>query len=167
MIGKQHAGNEIGRMIGLDYFPSDKKAVNELIGALCFAATEAIATTVVNDWLESQNQRPTPADLRRMVMSENQKWAEYLEQQKIAPDIVCKRCGDCGLYGGQIGTGFDGLWYWCNCETAFTRKERQPDLVDDANVARAYLLTKYGPKTLQGMIGQRAQTGPEPYNGEF
>jgi hypothetical protein len=167
MIGKQHAGNEIGRLIGLNFFPSDPKAVKELVAALTFASTEAIATTVINDWLESENQRPTPADIRRMVMSENQKWAEYLERQKIAPDIVCKRCGDCGIYGGQIGTQYDGPWHWCTCETGLVRKERQPDLVDEANEKRSYLLTKYGPKTLQGMIGARAKTGPEEYHGEF
>ncbi len=171
MIDRKHAANEIGRLIGLNFFPTDQKALKELVTSLSFAATEIIATAVINEWLESQNQRPTPADLRRMVAAENVKHEERMEQARIVPIANCKRCGDCGLYGGQIGTAYDGPWKWCECDAADVRRNAAPGLVDEANEARQRLLARFGPKSLQAMIGERAkeakiQPGSD-YHGDF
>lgn len=73
MIGKREAHGQIARMTGLDFFPLDELAVDELVQALATSDTEEIAKYVVDDWLAGQSSRPTPADLHRIVSDENQR----------------------------------------------------------------------------------------------
>ena len=176
MIDKKHAGNEIGRLIGQDYFPSDPAAIRELVTALSFSATEIIATVVINEWLEEKTNRPTPADLRRLVASHNERFREDQKRYQDTRPIVygCRRCQDCGLYGGQVGTGeFDGPWKWCECRSGIDRKQkeleqvessmRQFDSVAEAFLARVKLIRRLGNKPIMAM----SQAHEDVYYGEL
>ena len=184
MIDRKHASNEIGRLIGTDYFPSEVKAQKELITALTYALTEPIATAVINEWLLTMRTRPTPADLRGMVAQQNEKYrTDKQAAEDSAPKVYgCYHCHDHGLYGGQIGTGqFDGPWKWCDCSAGRERRARELeeiemgrgmdsmrrsprvlDSVAEANQAREKLIRKFGPKTIKRMVSD-----PEAYHGEF
>lgn len=174
MISKHDAGQEIGRLIGLDYFPSDPKAINELVVALTYAETNIIAVAVINEWLEDQSRRPTPAALRRMVADHNEARKATMreegdrEQQAMRPD--CSRCGDHGFVGGYVGTSHDGPWGWCECSVAHRKYTDDPELVDRANVARTKLIAAFGEGNLGGMVGKLSKRKPhlgDEYFGAF
>jgi len=67
-----------------------------------------------------------------------------LEGPILASSASCKRCDDCGHYGGDLPPSrYAGPWKWCNCATAMERKNREPNLVDEANRVRDGLLAKF------------------------
>jgi len=72
MITPKFAASQIGRMANLDYFPTEAKARQELIKALGTADNEAVAIAVVDGWIKSENQRPTPADIFRLIEEHKQ-----------------------------------------------------------------------------------------------
>ena len=127
MIDKKHAGNEVGRMIGLDYFPTNGRAIAELVSVLRLSDTEAIATMVVNDWIEASRERPTPADLRRMVAGYNELRKQRIQQEHeaIQRPSECSLCDDSGIVGGVLdGKGRDaGPARWCSCRAAELRRD--------------------------------------------
>ena len=166
MIPKTVAGEEISRLVGLDFFPNDKKGVAELVTALSFSATEEIATAVIDEWLETERQRPMPVDLRRMVGAKNEARADKLAAASAPTAVYCIRCQDCGLYGGHIGTAYDGPWKWCDCAAARRRMEREPHLVIEANSARNKLLALYPDPARNPVAGHRHRLD-DAYHGEF
>lgn len=67
-IDRKFASAQVQRMGGTEYFNAlSDDAVRELARALATSPNEAIAVTVVNEWLEKQTERPTPADLYRAI----------------------------------------------------------------------------------------------------
>ena len=78
---------------------------------------------------------------------------------------ACATCGGDGLYGGRIGTQFDGPWKWCDCPAGRDRREKEPDAVAEGNIAREKLIRRFGPKPLPGMLRQLAEN--DAYHGEF
>ena len=81
-------------MVGLQFFPNEKSAQTELVKALEFASSPEIARTVVDDWLAQSTDRPTPADLRRMISDHN---AKAIDRRG--------KCRDCG------GAGCTTAWF--------------------------------------------------------
>ncbi len=88
----------------------------------------------------------------------------------------CKRCQDCGLYGGFIGTAYDGPWKWCDCPSGVERREREPHLLEESNTAREKLIRRFGSKPLQQMVripeahlvvGKPRERNPDDYHGDF
>jgi hypothetical protein len=75
----------------------------------------------------------------------------------------CNRCHGHGCYGGVLGTQFAGIWKWCNCAAGLERREREPDLVAQANRAREIITT---PKA-RGKGLQPVRDLLELYYGEF
>ena len=67
---------QLTRMMGLNFFPADKPAQLELAKALQAANSPEIIKAVVDEWLASNSDRPTPADLRRLVGDKNQERAQ-------------------------------------------------------------------------------------------
>jgi hypothetical protein len=174
VIDKHSAGQEIGRLIGLDYFPSDPKAIRELVTALTFADTEIIASAVINEWLEGQTQRPTPAALRRMVADHNESRRTRLrddaEREQQQATYHCALCHDQGFRGGHIGTKYDGPWEWCTCGVGRRKQDDYPGLVGEANMARDKLIETFGATAIPGMVeqfGKRKPHLPDAYFGEF
>lgn len=78
---------------------------------------------------------------------------------------ACATCGGDGLYGGRIGTRFDGPWKWCDCPAGRDRREKEPDAVAEGNIAREKLIRRFGPKPLPGMLRLLAED--DAYHGEF
>lgn len=138
MIEKGYAVKEIRRMIGLSFFPKEAEGQAELVKALMTARTEVVATTVINEWLDTQSERPTPADIRRMVGNHHAADEARIAQESRERPVVhrCNLCGDDGIVGGHY-TGTDLTpWRWCVCTTALRRRRAEPDLVDRSNVVR-------------------------------
>ncbi len=95
MIDDKIAGREIGRMIGLDFFPREKAAMKELVSALACASTEPIAVAVISGWIADCTQCPKPADIRRLVGDKNTERAQ-----------AAKKCEECGGSGFVIVEGW-------------------------------------------------------------
>lgn len=73
MIGKMRAAQEIQRLAATNYFAAlNETGVNELVRMLIFADSEIVGVAVINQWLEEQTERPTPADLRQLVTVHNE-----------------------------------------------------------------------------------------------
>jgi len=73
--------------------------------------------------------------------------------------VNCNRCGGRGTLGGGLpGQKYEGPWRWCGCPASMELREREPNLIDEANVARLKLVRQMKPvKVLQG----------DGYQGEF
>lgn len=54
--------------------------------------------------------------------------------------MSCSHCQDRGYYGGRMNGQYAGPWKWCSCAAASELRERQPELMDQANRAREKLL---------------------------
>jgi hypothetical protein len=67
-ISRKFASDQVKRLAGTEYFAAlSDEAIIELKRAMETAPNEVIATVVINDWLATQRQRPTPADLHTMI----------------------------------------------------------------------------------------------------
>lgn len=125
MINRGHAGNEIGRLIGLNYFPTDRKAVAELVTALSFARNEIIATAVINDWLESSSERPTPADIRRLVANHNEGAAARQPVQEVdRGPIRCAICRDWGIRETIQAADLRSVASYCDCSAGYLLRQK-------------------------------------------
>lgn len=93
MTDRKFATEQISRMIGLDFFPSDTKAQKELVDSLCWAKTDAIAVATINEWVQGQPRRPTPADIRRIVADHNERYDRLLERSRPK----CNVCDGTGM----------------------------------------------------------------------
>lgn len=68
MISRKIAMLQCNRLAGTEYFGAlSDECVDELVAAIRSARDEGVALSVVNEWLATQKQRPTPADLYRMI----------------------------------------------------------------------------------------------------
>lgn len=95
MIGKMRALQEVHRLRVTNYFAMlDDDGIGELARMLTFSENEIIAVAVINLWLEENSERPTPADIRRLVESQNS--LTKTDQQRKTE--ACRVCG---------GTGFE------------------------------------------------------------
>jgi hypothetical protein len=85
---------QVRRFRVTNYFAMlDEDSIGELAKMLSFAANEIVAVAVVNLWLEDQTERPTPADIRRLVEAQNA-LTETDQQRKTKS---CRVCGGTGL----------------------------------------------------------------------
>jgi hypothetical protein len=86
---------QVRRLRATNYFSTlDEASIGELAKMLSFAENEIVAVAVINIWLEEQTERPTPADLRRLVEAQN-------ALTTSAPKQKTATCAICG------GTGFE------------------------------------------------------------
>lgn len=89
MITEKEASKQLARMAGMNFFPrsasaEDAAALRELRNAMQTADTPEIAESVTNDWLATNTDRPTPADLRSLIFEKN--------APKMVADAKCKLC---------------------------------------------------------------------------
>jgi hypothetical protein len=94
VIGKNTAAAQVQRMTGLDFFPREKAALQDLIYAVQVASTDEIAERIVTLWIETEKDAPKPAQIRVMMYAANEKRKEHLAK--------CPACG---------GSGFVTVWY--------------------------------------------------------
>jgi hypothetical protein len=174
VIDKKHAGNEIGRLVGLDYFPTNRAAIEELVTVLSLSETDIIATAVINAWLEESRERPTPADLRRLVASHNEARRERISRQLHIVPVRhrCPRCQDCGFFGGYLPPHpYAGPWKWCDCIIAREKQHSEPGVVEDANAAREKLIGRFAGRVYRGTCRNRPPDDMTPlaeiYHGDF
>lgn len=190
MIDEKPAIEQLQRLHKLNYFPNVKERQGmidfiELRTALQNADTPEIAKAVIDAWMAGSPDCPTPYDLRFAAnklneeRSENRYW-----KPPSAPQYSCKRCQDCGLYGGELYGQFAGPWKWCDCPAGVERREREhaeiaagkhkhslyPDVfidvdsVAEGNQAREKILRRWpGAKSEKQAIQQQA----EVYHGDF
>src|SRR5580658_1103410 len=139
MIGRLRAAQEVHRLRVTNYFATlDEDAVGELARMLTFADTETIVVAVVNQWLEEQTERPTPADLRRLVAEHN-----IARQQNAEPLVTtykCVKCQESGICGGDMSGPDTRPWEWCDCPESWPIRSKSPLLVEEANKVRTRLL---------------------------
>ena len=93
MIDPKEAAKQVQRLSGLDFFPKEAAAQKEMRLALECAASDAIAASVVTDWLATASDAPKPAELRRMAYDLNERFKEQVGR--------CKACS---------GSGFVTVW---------------------------------------------------------
>jgi hypothetical protein len=72
MISRDAAIDQFMRMSGLSFQPKGKGR-EELLEAIRTAATSAVAHHCVSTWLESQTAFPKPAEIRALIVSENER----------------------------------------------------------------------------------------------
>jgi hypothetical protein len=138
MIGKLRALQEVNRLRVTNYFTLlDDEGIGELGRMLSFADTEIIAVAVVNQWIEEQTERPTPADIRRLVAFHNEaRQQRVVEPAQALPAWKCKPCEDSGLRGGNSIP-----WEWCDCPAAVMLRESSEDgYLDRLNQQRNNLM---------------------------
>jgi|ERR1700723_310364 len=85
-----------------------------------------------------------------------------------APQVLddsCSRCYGHGIYGGHIGTKFDGPWKWCDCPAGVERQQRQPALIAESNTCREKCIRLEGRRNGKGL--QPVGALFEPYHGAF
>lgn len=148
MIDARFCADQVARLIPLPFFPSEPKKQTELVKMLQFARTELLVIATIDSWLESNSKMPTPHDLREIIASLN---IEHDQREKRAEELIpahyrCSRCQDHGFYGGSIGGRYAGPWHWCDCGAAADRRERDPDLVEEANAERGRLIRIFAPR---------------------
>jgi len=90
-ISRKFAASQVARLAGTEYFGAlSDEAVLELQRALSTAPNEAIAVVVINDWLTANTERPTPADLYRLIRHHGPKpeyWSrEYPEPEPLSDE---------------------------------------------------------------------------------
>ena len=130
---------QVRRFRATNYFAMlDEGSVGELAKMLTYAETEIIAVAVVNQWLEEQTERPTPADLRRLITVHNE--ARERGAEPLITTHKCVRCQDSGICGGDIGGEDARPWEWCDCPESWPIRSKHPELVEDANKVRRKLL---------------------------
>jgi hypothetical protein len=92
MITKEFARDQIKRLAGLDHYPSEKEAFNELVGALQSAENENRAKAAVDD-LARNADCAKPGDIRRVLLAHSQ--GEYTRPAWDA-GALCQRCQSIG-----------------------------------------------------------------------
>jgi hypothetical protein len=116
--------DQIMRLSGLDFFPVHQGGAKELVDALVrFARGESVeerqahAVSVVDFWLyhEEQNQRPTPAEIKRICA------AVPVSGAQLPP--ACSRCADVDF----IVVERNGLSATTRCACPRGRRLRQLD----------------------------------------
>ena len=126
MIDAKEAAKQVQRLSGLDFFPKEAAAQKEMRLALECAASDAIAASVVSDWLATASDAPKPAELRRMAYDLNERHKKQVK--------YCRKCS---------GTGFVTIWKLVtyhgksfNIKTSERVPEEQiRDLADKLNAA--------------------------------
>ena len=87
MISEGYAHSQVMRMSGMKYFPREGGGVGELVLAAASADTELNCWIAISEFTESEQECPTPADVRRTI-------------QRLKKPVERKTCETCG------GTGF-------------------------------------------------------------
>lgn len=68
MISRKLAEREVNRLAGTNFFGALKDpAIAELVQALRSSRNEIVAVATINEWLAGSSERPTPADLYRII----------------------------------------------------------------------------------------------------
>ena len=139
MIGAAFALGQVRRLKVTNFFAMlDENGLGELARMLGYAENEIIAVAVINQWLEEQTERPTPADLRRLVAIHNE--ARAADVEPLATTYKCNRCTDSGMCGGDLAGPDARPWEWCECPESWAIRSRAPLLVEQANQVRRRLL---------------------------
>jgi hypothetical protein len=94
--------------------PENRTIVDELAAALRCAASDVIASVVIDNWITGEDRMPTPASIRRLVEAENARAAEHSEA--AARTAACAWCGGTGFEIVERG-GLSGAKI-CRCRTA-------------------------------------------------
>lgn len=162
MTGVNFAVEQVRRLRVTNYFAMlDEDSVGELARMLTYAANEIITVAVINQWLEEQTERPTPADLRRLVALHNE--ARSQDVEPLATTYKCNKCQDSGMCGGDFAGPDARPWEWCDCPESWPIRSNNPTLVEDANKVLRRLLV--APRTLK--VVPRAHQDVEKVYGDL
>ena len=91
MLERDFVREQVRRLSGLSFFPSELEALGEIINALREAPDEGAAKQFVTDWLRSNPEAPKPAEIYSHF--DGAKPPAPLEVRK---DPECSICGDTG-----------------------------------------------------------------------
>ena len=87
MISETYAAQQVARLDCTDYFSElTPNGLKELRLSVQAAKTEEIAERVVTDWIRYNRVRPTPADLREAIWTENDKLEQVKPIELPIPD---------------------------------------------------------------------------------
>ncbi len=138
MIDAKFADSQIKRLAGLDFFPTGKDAVKELVLALMVSETDAIAARVVTDFLNERTAAPKPAEIRQAAYTENERIQEAAAPEKPAYHH-CPTCRDSGI-SDVDPSSLHSIAAYCACEVGRRRSRgSDPYSPEIVNAARAKL----------------------------
>lgn len=92
MIGVLFAQQQVDRLLGLKCFVAGEhkqSAITEMVTAMQSAEDVAAAMAFVNDWVNEQDEWPTPAQIRRIL------WETHDKLHKITN--TCQVCNGTGM----------------------------------------------------------------------
>lgn len=108
MIDLEYAKKQVMRLAELNSFPIAVEGITELtIAAQCADSYEA-CDRAINEFTQYATDCPKPAELRRTIFTENERYAEHRKKTK------CSRCGGIGFISGVflVTKHFDGERAW-------------------------------------------------------
>lgn len=173
MISEAFAIDQLGRIMGMVGFPKGRDSgsyIKEMRKAIQCARSEAIAEQTISDLLREFKRCPSVADIYEAVTAENHRGDSapvFAEQHHR-----CGQCQDSGYHGGELPPHPDARpWRWCVCVAMRERREKEPNLVAEANANREKLIARFAGKTFRG---PKRGTPPddmtplaEIYHGDF
>jgi|SRR5579885_2473400 len=122
MVDGRIVADLMERLGGLDYYPRDNQmAQRDLRDAIRAAATDAIALSIVNDWIQYESKSPKPAELRRLILEENEK-REREQDAPIERSAHCPTCRDTGIKESIRTDNIRSVASYCSCPAG---KDRQ------------------------------------------
>jgi len=98
MISEDLAKDQVLRLSGLDYFPLEPKAAQELVLAAMDAKTDDVCKKAFDSLCHDAVRCPVPADIRRMVRVENDKLEAKPENPLKSSGPLCKTCQSNGYF---------------------------------------------------------------------
>jgi hypothetical protein len=111
MIDRPSAKLQVRRLSGLDFFPADDVAVEELISAALEAENHEACRKAFDSLIYDANRCPTPGDIRRVVRIENERFKSTWANPIKPSEPLCAKCQSNG-YFERPGGVFDR----CDCD---------------------------------------------------
>jgi hypothetical protein len=110
MIDKKPALEQVKRFAGLEFYPTEREALQELLHAMQVASSEAIAKSFTADWLGYETACPKPAQIRIAIYDRNEAAKDRINN--------CRLCG---------GTGQVTVWFLVTYRgNSFVREKSEP-----------------------------------------
>lgn len=116
MTSEKYAKEQIKRLSGLNFFPTEPAAVKELVTVISGAETERVASELICAVLDEFTECPKPAELRKFVYDRYERdhpepnpETAWRDQNRGKPNYWCKDCRGWGTKGDPPNAVF------CHC----------------------------------------------------
>ena len=104
------------RLLDLAFPPSNDEGVRDLTLALEAAVNDDAMTAAVDEWVRYESNCPKPAQMRKLIWEQNQKYEPRPSRGMQLPSG--NRCADCKGFGVRETThagDLNSVSSWCDC----------------------------------------------------